>query len=165
MELLEVFKVAIRGELEGRELYLSASEKTKDKKAKKVFRNLSEEEDSHLKALQALAKSYSLSEPLRIPELKKLESFDDAESPIFSKEFKDTIKEKHFEISTLSIGMKLEAESAKFYRDFASKADNKELSDFLLYLADWETDHYVKLKDQLSRIEDYYFTENSLFRF
>jgi rubrerythrin len=96
---------------------------------------------------------------------KKLESFDDAESPIFSKEFKDSIKEKHFEISTLSIGMKLEAESAKFYRDFADQADNKELSDFLLYLADWETDHYIKLKDQLSRIEDYYFTENSLFRF
>jgi rubrerythrin len=116
-------------------------------------------------ALQDLAKSYALSEPLKIPELKKLESFDDAESPIFSKEFKDSIKEKHFEISTLSIGMKLEAESAKFYRDFADQADNKELSDFLLYLADWETDHYVKLKDQLSRIEDYYFTENSLFQF
>jgi rubrerythrin len=165
MDIQEAFKIAIKGEIEGRELYLAASERTKDKKAKTVFKNLSEEEDSHFKTLQTLAKSYSLSEKLEIPKLPKLEKFEDAESPIFSKEFKDAIKDKHYEISTLSIGMKLEAESAKFYREFSEKTDNKELKDFLLYLSSWENEHYMKLKDQLSRLEDHYYTQNSMFRF
>ncbi len=165
MELKELFTMAIQGEIEGRELYLAASKTTKDKKAKKVFLNLSREEDSHIQALQDIAKKTIKGGPVKIPELAPLQSFDDAKSPIFTQEFKTAIKDKHYEISTLRIGMKLEAESAKFYRNFAKKVEQPEVKKFLQFLAKWEADHYDQLKRQVGFFEDAYTTQNSMFRF
>lgn len=165
MDLKEAFKTAIRGEIEGRELYKVASEKTTDAKAKKVFAHLAEEEDSHFKTLQKLAESYFKDGKLEIPELKKLETFEDAESPIFSANFKDFVKDKHFEVSTLAIGIKLELEARAFYKEMADSTDNKKLKEFFLYLSDWENDHYNALRKQIGIIDQYYNTKNSLFRF
>jgi rubrerythrin len=165
MELKELFVLAIQGEVEGRELYRVASERTTDKKAKKVFLNLSHEEDSHIKALQEIAETTLKGEKVSVPAIAPIESFDDAQSPIFTREFKASIKDKHYEVSTLRIGMKLESEAAVFYRDFAGKVANPEVKDFLLYLAKWETNHYENLKKQMGFIEEFYMTENSLFRF
>lgn len=165
MELKELFVLAIQGEVEARELYLSASERTKDKKAKKVFLNLSQEEDSHIKALQEIAENTLKGEKVSVPAIAPIESFDDAQSPIFTPEFKASIKDKHYEVSTLRIGMKLESESAVFYRDFAGKINNPEVKEFLLYLAKWETNHYENLKKQMGFIEEFYMTQNSMFRF
>jgi rubrerythrin len=165
MDLKELFVTAIQGELEGRELYLAASEKTSDKKAKKVFKNLSDEEDSHSKALQKIAEQMLKGQPVTIPQLKKLESFDDAESPIFTQEFKNSVKEKHFEVSALRIGMKLESESTVFYRNFAKEVTDPKVKEFLEFLSSWESEHYNQLKKQVGFLEDFYLTQNSLFRF
>ena len=165
MDLKEAFKTAIRGEIEGRELYKVAAEKTTDAKAKKVFAHLAEEEDSHFKTLQKLAESYFKDGELVIPELKKLETFEDAESPIFSANFKDFVKDKHFEVSTLAIGIKLELEARTFYKEMADSTDNVKLKEFFLYLSDWENDHYNALRKQIGIIDQYYNTKNSLFRF
>ena len=165
MDLKEAFKTAIRGEIEGRELYKVAAEKTTDSKARKVFAHLAEEEDSHFKTLQKLGEAYFKGGELEIPKLKKLETFEDAESPIFSKNFKDFVKDKHFEVSTLAIGIKLELEAKTFYKEIADSTDNRTLKEFFLYLSDWENDHYNALKKQIAVIDQYYNTKNSLFRF
>lgn len=165
MELKELFVLAIQGEVEGRELYRAASERTTDKKAKHVFRNLSQEEDSHIKALQEIAEKTLKGEKVSVPAIAPIESFDDAQSPIFTREFKASIKDKHYEVSTLRIGMKLESEAAVFYRDFAGKVANPEVKEFLLYLATWETNHYENLKKQMGFVEEFYLTQNSMFRF
>lgn len=165
MDLKEAFKTAILGEIEGRELYKVASEKVSDPKAKKVFEKLSKEEHSHFETLQTLAEQYFNGQKIEVPELKKLETFEDAQSPIFSKDFKDFIKDKHFEVATLKIGMKLELESMKFYKEMADSTDNKELKEFLLSLSKWEESHYEALKKQVGILEEFYGTKNSLFRF
>mgnify|MGYP001086271945 CR=1 FL=1 len=165
MELKELFEMAIQSEIEGRELYLAASKTTKDKKAKKIFLSLSKEEDSHIQALQDIAKSTLKGGAVTIPKLAPVTTFDDAKSPIFTQEFKDAIKDKHYEVSTLRIGLKLEAEAAKFYRGFAKKVTQPEVKKFLLFLAKWESDHYDKLKQQLGFLENAYMTQNSMFRF
>ncbi len=164
-QLKEMFLVAIQGEVEGRELYKAASERTTDKKAKKVFLNLSNEEDSHIKALQKIAEQMMKGESITVPKIEAIEKFDDAVSPIFTPEFKEAIKDKHYEVSTLRIGMKLESESAKFYREFADKVESPQVKEFLHYLSAWENGHFEHLKKQLGFIEEHYMTQNSMFRF
>jgi rubrerythrin len=165
MELKEAFKTAIKGEIEGRELYRTAAEKTTDKKAKKNFALLADEEQKHLDALLKLAQEYNEGKELTIPSLPAPTSFQDAESPIFTKEFKETIANKDFEMSTLSIGIKLEIESEKFYREMAKMATGPDLKKFFEYLADWEKGHYEYLSKQISFFENYYSTKYSMARF
>ena len=165
MDLKQAFETAIKGEMEGRELYKAAAEKTDDKKAKQVFKMLSDEEQSHLDTLVKLANEYQEGKDVSIPDLPKPTSFEDAESPIFTREFKDKVTDKHFEMATLSIGIKLELESEKFYKEMAQSADQPKLTEFFNYLADWEKGHYDYLQQQIGFLDSYYTNKYSFFRF
>lgn len=165
MDLKQAFETAIKGEMEGRELYKAAAEKTDDKKAKQIFQMLSDEEQSHLDTLVKLANEYQEGKDVSIPDLPKPTSFEDAESPIFTREFKDKVTDKHFEMATLSIGIKLELESEKFYKEMAQSADQPNLKEFFNYLADWEQGHYEYLQKQIGFLDSYYTNKYSFFRF
>ncbi|MFW5711964.1 MAG: ferritin-like domain-containing protein [Spirochaetia bacterium] len=165
MDLKQAFETAIKGEMEGRELYKAAAEKTDDQKAKDVFQMLADEEQSHLDTLVKLANEYQEGKDVSIPELPKPTSFEDAESPIFTREFKDKVTDKHFEMATLSIGIKLELESEKFYKEMAQSADQPKLKEFFNYLADWEKGHYDYLNKQIGFLNSYYTNKYSFFRF
>jgi rubrerythrin len=165
MDFKEAFKQAIRGEIEGRELYAMAADKVSDAKAKEVFSNLSKEENLHFEYLQKLAEAYFSGQPLEVPKLEKLETFADAQSPIFTREFKEFVKDRHFEVATLSIGIKLELEAAAAYREMAKNAEGEDLKRFFQELAEWEDGHYQALRRQISFLQEYYETKNSLFRF
>ncbi|MFP4482549.1 MAG: ferritin-like domain-containing protein, partial [Thermovirgaceae bacterium] len=120
MDLINVLELAVKAEIEGRELYKTASEKTEDSKAKKVFKMLADEEQSHIDNLVQLAKDYKAGKELTMPELPAPASFEDAESPIFTREFKEKVSD--FDMTALNIGMKLELESEKFYKEAAAEA-------------------------------------------
>jgi len=165
MQLKKILKEAMQGELEGRELYNMAAEKVSDKKAKQVFEHLAQEEYSHYKTLQKIAEEYSAGKSITLGKLSKPETFEDAESPIFTREFKDFLKDKHFEMSALSIGMKLELESSRKYKEMAIMTDDKTLKDFFLYLSEWEDGHYQAFKKQIDFFQENYETQNSLYRF
>jgi rubrerythrin len=83
-----------------------------------------------------------------------------ASSPIFSKEIKKRIKSSHFEVSALSIGMKLEMEAAGFYRKCAAKATTPSAKKFYNELAEWEQGHYQSFKNQLDLLKEEYFAAN-----
>jgi rubrerythrin len=163
MDLKEVFQTAIKSEIEGRELYKTAGEKTDDKKAKKVFQMLADEEQSHFDKLMEMAKAHKAGKTITASELPAPASFEDAESPIFTREFKDKVSD--FDMSALSIGIKLELESEKFYRESAAGASQKEVKDLFNRLADWEKGHYEFLQKQISFFESYYTTKYSMYRF
>jgi len=165
MDLKEAFKQAILGEIEGRELYAMAAEKVSDTKAKEVFSNLSKEEDLHLEYLQKISEAYFSGQPVEVPMPGKLETFADAESPIFTREFKEFVKDRHFEIATLSIGIKLELEAAAAYREMAKSTEDGKLKRLFKELAEWEDGHYQALRRQISFLQEFYETKNSLFRF
>jgi len=165
MDLKETFKTAIKGEIEGRELYKAAAEKTKDKKARDNFTLLANEEQKHLEALIELSREYAEGKDLKIPDLPKPASFQDAESPIFTREFKEKIADKHFEMATLSIGIKLEIESEKFYREAAASEKNPQLKQLFERLAAWEKGHYEYLLKQIKFFDSYYNTAYSMARF
>ena len=161
MDLKDVLKKAMQGEVEGRELYRTAAEKSDDSKAKEVFNFLAEEEDSHLKALQTIYKSYTDNEELIIELPAKKINLDNAENPIFSENFKTRLKGKHFEISALSIGIKLEMDSYKFYSKMADETYDIKLKDFFRSLSDWEKAHYNTLNMELESLQDEYFEKNN----
>lgn len=165
MEIKESLKTAIRGEIEGRELYRAAAEKTTDKKAKQNFTLLANEEQKHLETLVQLADQYEEGMDLKIPPFPKPTRFEDAQSPIFTREFKEKIEDKHFEMATLSIGMKLEAESEKFYRETAQSIKDPELKHLFEDLANWEKGHWEYLSTQIKFFENYYSAPYSMARF
>ena len=74
---------------------------------------------------------------------------------------KDRIKESHFEVNALTIGMKLELEALQFYRSWARKVDSEEAKAFFLELAQWEEDHYLAFERELDMLKEDYFTMNN----
>ena len=163
MNIQEALQKAIKGEIEGRELYRTAAERTSDGKAQEVFNLLADEEQNHLNSLVQMAKDYEEGKELQMPELSSPVSFEDAESPIFTREFKEKVSD--FDMSAISIGIKLELESEKFYRDTAGEASQKEVKELFSRLADWEHGHYDYLQKQQSFFENYYSNKYSFFRF
>mgnify|MGYP006302371121 FL=1 len=163
MDVKEALQSSMKAEIEGRELYKTAAEKTGDKKATEIFNMLADEEQSHLNSLVQMAKDYEEGKEITMPDLPQPKTFEDAESPIFTREFKDKVAD--FDMSALSIGIKLELESEKIYRDYAKEADQKALKDLFNHLADWERGHYDYLKKQIGFFQDYYSQKYSFFRF
>ena len=161
MDLKDVLKKAMQGEIEGRELYKTASEKSDDEKAKEVFAFLSDEEESHFQALQSIYKSYTEDEELKIELPAKKINFNNADNPIFSENFKSRLKGKHFEISALSIGIKLELDSYKFYADMADETFDIKLKEFFRNLSEWEKAHYDALNRELESLQNEYFEKNN----
>lgn len=160
MDIKEIIKTAMRSELEGRELYKSIAEKTEDEKAKNIFLLMSSEEDTHFQTLQQILMHLVKKEEYNIEQIQKKLNFDNTESPIFSKEFKNRIKDKHYEISALSIAIKLEYDSFIFYSKAENETEDKGLKQFFHYLSEWEKTHYDNLNKQMKFLEDDYFIQN-----
>ena len=125
-EVLNGLKTAMEAELTGYNFYKNASENVKDSKAKEALSEMAKEELNHFNYLKHQYKSvfekghYDFSKSL----LKKVDRQE--ENPIFSNAIKDRIKDSHFEVSVLTIGMKLEMDAVDFYRSCAEKSEAPE---------------------------------------
>lgn len=160
-EILQGLKTAIEAELTGHEFYKNAAKTTSDPVGKETFSRMAEEEIGHFNYLRYQYKSvmekgeYDFAEKL----LKKDHEY--AGSPIFSDEIKRRIKDSHFEVSALTIGMKLELDAMRFYRSCAEKAEHEDVKKFYTELADWEKDHYHAFEQQLDMLKEDYFQANN----
>jgi len=160
-EILKALRTAMEAELTGHAFYRNASRSTRDPKGKKTFERMAEEEMEHFNFLrlqyQSMAKNgkYDFSEKLLKRQVKH------AGSPIFSDDIMKGIKDAHFEVSALTIGMKLEMEAMRFYRECAEKAENEEVRNLYTQLADWEKDHYEAFRQQLQVLKEEYFQANN----
>ena len=164
-EILQGLKTAIEAELTGHEFYKNAAKNTDDPMGKETFTRMAEEEMGHFNYLRHQYKSvlekgdYDFSEKLMKKEYKH------AENPIFSNEIKNRIKDSHFEVSALTIGMKLELDAVNFYRSCAQKAQSEEAKQFYNELAEWELDHYRAFEGALNLLKEDYFQANSFVPF
>jgi len=165
MDLKGALQHAMKAEIEGRELYRIASERSDDKKAEKMFLFLSQEEDSHFEALKGMYEAYLKGDELSFPELPRIADFSHAESPIFSPSFKERIAGKHWEMSALSIALKLEQDSIRYYRRMADEAGDGRLKDFFLELSDWEKTHSEALSQELTYLQEEYWEKNNFVPF
>lgn len=159
-EVLSGLKTAMEAELTGYNFYKNASENVKDSKAKQALSEMAQEELAHFKYLRYQYKSvlekghYDFSKSL----VKKAEGQE--ENPIFSNAIKERIKDSHFEVSVLTIGMKLEMDAVDFYRSCAEKSGSPEAKKFFNELADWEQLHLNAFKHELDSLKEDYWTAN-----
>jgi len=160
-EILKGLKTAMEAEIFGHNFYKNASLNTTDSLGRETLARMAEEELGHFNYLRTQYKSvmekgeYTFSPNLVLAHGKQ------AGNPIFSDEIKKRVKESHFEVSVLSIGMKLELEAVNFYRQCARQAGSEEARQFYNELAEWEEDHYRAFEQQLDQLKDDYFQANN----
>lgn len=159
-EILNGLKGAMEAELTGYNFYKSASKNISDPKGKEALSEMAEEELKHFNYLRHQYKSvldtgdYDFSKGF----LKKSPRV--GENPIFSEAIKERIKESHYEVSVLTIGMKLELEAITHYRACAGKAETEEAREFFEELAEWEQEHYRSFAQQLEDLKEAYWEAN-----
>ena len=159
--ILKGLKTAMEAELTGHEFYKNAAKAMRDTKAKETLAHMAEEEMNHFNHLRHQYRSvlengdYDFS--------KKLGKKGSGRSggPIFSDAIKGRIKDSHYEVSVLTIGMKLELEAIKYYRSCAQKAESDEAKKFFEELADWEEGHYRAFEKELEMMKEEYWQANN----
>jgi rubrerythrin len=158
--VLDGLKTAMEAELTGHQFYKAASKNTKDPKGKETFSRMAEEEMGHFNDLRHQYQSVLKTGQYDFT-AKRLKSHRKTGlGPIFSKEIQNRIKTCHFEVSALTIGMKLEMEAEAFYRKCAAKATTPAAKKFYKELAEWEQGHYQSFKNQLDLLREEYFAAN-----
>ncbi len=159
-KVLDGLKIAMEAELTGHQFYKAASRNTRDAKGKETFSRMADEEMGHFNYLrhqyQSILKNGEYDFTKKLPKSHK----KGGSGPIFSKEIQDRIKTSHFEVSALTIGMKLEMEAAGFYCKCAAKAATPAAKKFYNELAEWEQGHYDSFKNELDLLKEEYFAAN-----
>jgi rubrerythrin len=160
-EILQGLKTAIEAELTGHEFYKNAAKSTSDPMGKETFKRMAEEEMGHFNYLRHQYKSVLEKGEYDFSKKLTKKGYKHAENPIFSEEIKNRVKESHFEVSALTIGMKLELDAVSFYRSCAQKAQSEEAKQFYNELAEWEQDHFLAFEGALNMLKEDYFQANN----
>lgn len=148
---------AMQAENEGQHFYLMAAQSTTDPKGREVFERLAKEEKDHFEFLRAQYESV-----LRTgrPDVNlKLGPRTDllGPSPIFSSALRSRIKDAHFEMTALAVGIQLEHSAQEYYTNMAVQSADPDIKSFYTELADWEAGHYHALLAQQEELkEDYW---------
>lgn len=147
---------AIQAEAEGQHFYLMAARTTEDEKGRQVFEQLAAEEADHQRFLraqyEALLKTGKPDESITLGKRLDLSG----ESPIFSPQLKARVKDAHFEMTALSIGVQLELSAINHYRECAAQSGDSTVKRFFEELAAWENGHYRALLQQQDELRDDY---------
>ncbi len=155
-EIVAGLEHAMRTETDGHHFYQMASRATSDPKGQQVFQRLAGEELDHLRFLQH--QRQSLIERGEIDPQAELGTPADLSgpNPIFSDRLKGRIGDAHYEMSALSIGIQLEINSERYYREQAEKAGDENIRRFYDHLARWEAGHYDALLRQHDSLKQDY---------
>jgi rubrerythrin len=158
--ILKGLRMALQTELDGAQFYRLAAEKTTDAKGKEVFAMLAEDEEKHFQELQrqfsSLLSSNKWAPSITLSEARTMFT---GESPIFSKEMKKRVKERHFEMSALSIGALLESNSVDFYRKMKEETDDPKAKELFGILQKWEQQHLEAITKQMDLLKEDYWAE------
>ena len=156
-EIAEGLYKAMQAEVDGHNFYRMAAQNTNDPQGKEIFERLAKEEMEHVQFLKAQYKAFLDSKKpdtaVKLPITTALSE----KSGIFSDHFKSRLKEAHYEMSALSIGIQLELSAIQFYKEQSEKVSDPVVKSFYRELADWESRHYQILTRQHDDLkEDYW---------
>lgn len=162
-ETLKALKTAIEAELTGHEFYKNAAKTTDDPKGKAAFEQMAMEEMKHFEYLRHQYRAVLEQGTYDFSKKLARESQEHGASPIFSEAIRTRIKDSHFEVSALTIGMKLEFDAVKFYESCAQKAADEKARQLYLELAEWERGHYEAFQQELEALKEDYYEANQFF--
>lgn len=155
-ELAQGLWEAIQAEMDGHNFYMMAANMAQDEEGKKIFTKLAKEEMEHVVFLKKQHESL-LKTGKPDPSVSLSKTAFTSTSPIFSDQIKSRLKQAHYEMSALSIGIQLELSAIDFYKSQAKKATEKNIQNFYQALAAWESTHYqMLLRQQDALKEDYW---------
>ncbi|MBN2332606.1 MAG: ferritin family protein [Deltaproteobacteria bacterium] len=159
-EILTALKSAMEAEMIGNQFYRNAAQSTSDEQGKAVFLQMADEELRHFNYLRHQYKAIIDTGTYDFSTKLAKEAPAGKDNPIFSSAMRQRIKDCHFEISALTIAMKLELDAVAFYRQCAQKAGSQEAKEFYLGLADWEKEHLQALEQELEMLKEDYWQAN-----
>ncbi len=156
--LAEALRQAAMAEREGHSFYMMAAHDTQDPKGKVVFELLAREEMDHLHFLKehydAVVTTGKLSPTAHLGTRTDL----GLSSPIFTDSIKSRIREAHFEMTALAVGIQLERDATAFYQKHATESHDPEARKFFTELAQWESGHYQALLKQQEELKSEYWS-------
>jgi len=144
-DLKTLLEMALRAEIDSRDIYQKASTMTKNALLKEKFNFLSGEEAKHRVLIENIIKMKFPNEEIEIPE--------STEVPLP----KITISEKDPISKLLTQAMDAEKETSKFYANIAKQLDEENAS-LMQYLSSIEMSHYYFLqaeRDLILKFENY----------
>jgi len=160
-KILAALRTAMEAEMTGHHFYKNAAATTEDPQGKATFERLAEEGLLHFNYLKKQYGSildtggFNFSIPLAAG------PSSEVSGPIFSSQLKARIKQSHFEVSVLSVGMQLELNAVNFYRQCAEESDNPEVKAFFNHLVKWEQGHYDGFAQELESLKEDYWQANN----
>jgi len=147
----EVFRKAIEMEIEGKEFYLKAAERVESVLAKRVFEELAQAEDLHIKKINEIYSHLKEEKPLKwvtsISEPAKLQK-------IFQESLVETATASKDELEALRFALDMEEKSIKYYEKLAHETENNREKRFYLTLSREERDHYLTILDSIEYLTD-----------
>jgi len=157
MELRQSLLKAVQSERYGFSFYMMAARSTGDARGREVFETLAAEELDHMNFLrgqyEAIMSTGKINAALKLGDKLDLSG----SSPIFSDSLKSRIRDAHYEMSALAIGIQLELDSMNFYKSQAEENSDSEAGKFFTELSEWEKGHYnALLRQQESLQGDYW---------
>jgi rubrerythrin len=145
-EIREILRKAYQIEVDGYTFYSMAADRAEKSAVQGLFAKLAHDEVQHKGYLKSVMSSYdergveAFNVKLRDPDLKAFTA------TIFTDRFKEQARGADFELGVLSIGMTLESNAIRYFRDAATGAGEHEVREFYAFLADWEEQHLAALK-------------------
>lgn len=152
---IEALQLAIQMEVEGKEFYQQASQKSSNKLAKELFQNLANEEDIHRKKFEEVYEA-----------VRKGQDWPDVEPPsekakslksIFAeatKEIGSRIKVAESELEAVKIAMDMEIKTYDLYRSRSEQSTLPREKRFYQTLAAEERGHHLALLDSYEYLTD-----------
>lgn len=149
---LEILEKALQMEIDGREFYLKASEKSKTPLARSIFAKLAEEEIGHQKTIQEIYDAIKSGEEW--PDVKIILTHHTEN--IFSAALKDPHQGKAAsdDLEAVSIALKMEEKSYQLYKKRADTAEFPAEMEFYKALAFEEQKHIASLEDTEEYLTD-----------
>jgi rubrerythrin len=151
---------AVRAEHEGFHFYSMAAESTKDEKGREIFLKLADDERRHVEFLKAQYDSIKKTGRPNLDVSLGAKTEYGGTSPIFSEGIRARIATAHYEMTALSVGIQLELDATKHYKQLADRATDSVVCKFFLDLAEWEAGHYRALLDQQEALKEDYWSSN-----
>jgi rubrerythrin len=152
---IEVLQLAIQMEVEGKEFYQQASQRSSNKLAKDLFQRLAEEEDEHRKKFEEIYAA-----------LKKGQDWPDVKPPsdratriksIFAEatnELGSKIKVAESELDAVKTAMNMEIKTYDLYRSRSEQSTLPREKQFYQALAAEERGHHLALLDSYEYLTD-----------
>jgi rubrerythrin len=152
---IEVLQLAVRMEVEGKEFYQKASQKSSNKLAEELFQQLANEEDVHRKKFEEIYEA-----------LKKGQNWPDIEPPfekgkqlksLFAKATKalgSKFKMAESELEAIKIAMDMESKSYNLYHSRSEESTFPVEKRYYETLAGEERGHHLALLDSYEYLSD-----------